>query len=106
MRCRFAAAFAARNRDAWVAAFAGRDACVAPVLTTEETLADPHLAARATVVEIDGVPQPSPAPRFSATPAALDRPPPSPGEHTDAVLADAGYEPEEIAALREGGAVA
>ncbi len=106
MRRRFAAAFAARNRDAWVAAFAGRDACVAPVLTTEETLADPHLAARATVVEIDGVPQPSPAPRFSATPAALDRPPPSPGEHTDAVLADAGYEPEEIAALRKSGAVA
>jgi alpha-methylacyl-CoA racemase len=106
MRRRFAAAFAARNRDAWVAAFAGRDACVAPVLTTEETLADPHLAARATVVEIDGVPQPSPAPRFSATPVALDRPPPSPGEHTDAVLADAGYGPEEIAALREGGAVA
>jgi alpha-methylacyl-CoA racemase len=106
MRRRFAAAFSARNRDAWVAAFAGRDACVAPVLTTEETLADPHLAVRATVVEIDGVPQPSPAPRFSATPAALDRPPPSPGEHTDAVLADAGYGPEEIAALREGGAVA
>jgi alpha-methylacyl-CoA racemase len=106
MRRRFAAAFATQPRDEWVAAFAGRDACVAPVLTTEETLADPHLAARATVVEIDGVPQPSPAPRFSATPAVLDRPPPAAGEHTDAVLADAGYGPGEIAALREGGAVA
>jgi alpha-methylacyl-CoA racemase len=106
MRRRFAAAFATRPRDEWVAHFAGRDACVAPVLTTEETLADPHVAARGTVVEIEGVLQPSPAPRFSATPATLDRPPPSPGEHTDEVLAGLGYAPGEIASLRSAGAVA
>jgi alpha-methylacyl-CoA racemase len=106
MRRRFAAAFATRPRDDWVAHFAGRDACVAPVLTTEETLTDPHLAARATVVEIEGVPQPSPAPRFSATPASLDRPPPAPGEHTDEVLAGLGYAPDEIESLRSAGAVA
>ncbi|HET9610988.1 MAG TPA: CaiB/BaiF CoA-transferase family protein [Acidimicrobiales bacterium] len=105
MRRRFADVFAARPRDAWVAHFAGRDACVAPVNTTEETFADPHMAARATVVQPDGVAQPSPAPRFSATPAALDRPPPAPGEHTDEVLADLGYGPGDIATLHESGAV-
>ena len=47
LRARLGAAFATRSRDEWVAHFAGRDACVAPVLTTEETLADPHLAAGA-----------------------------------------------------------
>ena len=106
MREQFARAFASRPRDEWVAHFAGRDACVAPVLTTEETPADPHLAARATVVEVEGVLQPSPAPRFSATPATLDRPPPAPGEHTDEVLAGLGYAPGEIASLREAGTVA
>jgi alpha-methylacyl-CoA racemase len=106
MRRRFTAAFATRGRDEWVAHFAGRDACVAPVLITQETLADPHLAARGTVVEVEGVPQPAPAPRFSATPAVLDRPPPAPGEHTDEVLAGLGYAPGEIASLRSAGAVA
>ncbi|HEX6417647.1 MAG TPA: CaiB/BaiF CoA-transferase family protein [Acidimicrobiales bacterium] len=106
MRRRFAEAFATRSRAEWVAHFAGRDACVAPVNTTEETFADPHMRARATVVEPGGVAQPSPAPRFSLTPAALDRPPPSPGEHTDEVLADLGYGPGDIALLHESGAVA
>jgi alpha-methylacyl-CoA racemase len=106
LRARFTAAFATRTRDEWVAHFAGRDACVAPVLTTEETLADPHLVARGTVVEVEGVPQPAPAPRFGATPATLDRPPPAPGEHTDEVLAELGYGPEERIALRAAGTVA
>ena len=106
MRAGFAAAFATRDRDAWTRHFAGRDACVAPVLTTEETFADPHLAARGTVLDVDGVPQPAPAPRFGATPAALDRPPPAPGEHTDEVLAEAGWTAPEITDLRAAGTVA
>jgi alpha-methylacyl-CoA racemase len=106
MRRRFGAVFATRERDEWVAHFAGRDACVAPVNTTDETFADPHLVARGTVVEPEGVPQPAPAPRFGATPATLERPPPRPGEHTDEVLAGLGYRDGEIAALRAGGAVA
>jgi alpha-methylacyl-CoA racemase len=106
MRTRFGAVFATRPRDEWVAHFAGRDACVAPVNTTEETFADPHLVARGTVIEPDGVPQPTPAPRFSATPTTLDRPPPQPGEHTDEVLAGLGYDAGSVAALRSGGAVA
>jgi alpha-methylacyl-CoA racemase len=105
MRARFAATFLTRKRDEWVAHFAGRDACVAPVNTTEETLADPHLVARGTVVEVDGVPQPAPAPRFSGTPAAVDRPAPEAGEHTDELLAGLGYGPDAVTALREAGAV-
>jgi alpha-methylacyl-CoA racemase len=105
MRERFAATFLSRTRDEWVAHFAGRDACVAPVNTTEETLADPHLAARGTVVEVDGVPQPAPAPRFSGTPAAVDRPAPEAGEHSDEILAGLGYTPDAVAALRAAGAV-
>jgi alpha-methylacyl-CoA racemase len=57
------------------------------------------------VVEVEGVPQPAPAPRFGATPASLDRPPPAPGEHTDDVLAELGYGPEERIALRSAGTV-
>lgn len=68
MRRRFADTFATRPRDAWVAHFAGRDACVAPVNTTEETFADAHMAARATVVEPGGVAQPSPAPPLQRHP--------------------------------------
>jgi len=105
MRERFAEAFATRTRDDWVAHFAGRDACVAPVNTTEDTLADPHLRARGTVVEVDGVPQPAPAPRFSGTPAALTRPAPEAGEHTDEILTGLGYAADAVAALRAGGAV-
>jgi alpha-methylacyl-CoA racemase len=105
MRARFAATFLTRTRDEWVAHFAGRDACVAPVNTTEETLADAHLVARGTVVEVDGVPQPAPAPRFSGTPAAVDRPAPEAGEHSDEILAGLGYAPDAVAALRAAGAV-
>ena len=106
MRERFAATFRTRARDEWVAHFAGRDACVASVNTTEEALADTHLAARGTVVEVDGVVQPAPAPRFGGTPAALDRPPPGVGEHTGEILAGLGYDDDAVAALRASGAVA
>lgn len=98
--------FASRTRDQWAAAFEGSDACVAPVLTLSEAPAHPHLAARGTFVEHGGLLQPAPAPRFSRTPSALSRPPVLPGQHTDEVLADAGFSPGEVAALREAGAVA
>ncbi len=70
LRARIGGAIAARPRDAWTEVFAGTDACVTPVLTFTEALTDPHLAARATFVTVDGVDQPAPAPRFSRTPAA------------------------------------
>jgi alpha-methylacyl-CoA racemase len=67
LRDRFTAAFATRTRDEWAAVFAGTDACVAAVLALHEVPDHPHLAARSTLVEHDGVRQPSPAPRFSRT---------------------------------------
>ncbi|MDP9796602.1 alpha-methylacyl-CoA racemase [Catenuloplanes nepalensis] len=84
----FESAFATRTRDEWVKVFAGGDACVAPVLSLGEATRDPHLTARGTFAERDGVVQPGPAPRFSGTPAALGRPPALPGADTDDVLTE------------------
>ena len=98
--------FARRSRDAWAAHFADSDACVAPVLDLAEAPAHPHHRARGTFAEVGGVLQPSPAPRLSRTPGAIDRPPPRPGEHTDEVLGELGLDADAIAALREVGVVA
>jgi alpha-methylacyl-CoA racemase len=103
---RLAAIFRTRTRDDWAALFEGTDACVAPILDMEEAPRHPHNAARGTFALRDGVVQPAPAPRFSATPAEIGAPPPLRGEHTDAVLADFGVPAEEIAALRQSGAIA
>lgn len=70
LRERFAEAVATRTRDEWAALAEGTDACVAPVLTMAEAPTHPHLAARGTFVEVDGIVQAAPAPRFSRTPAA------------------------------------
>ncbi|MET0902821.1 MAG: CaiB/BaiF CoA-transferase family protein [Acidimicrobiales bacterium] len=94
-----------RRREEWLARAEGTDACVAPVLTMSQAAQHPHIRARGTIIERDGVPQPAPAPRFSATPATLDRPPCTPGQHTDEVLAEAGYTPTEITRLRHANTV-
>ena len=98
--------FRTRTRDEWAQVFEGSDACVAPVLTLTEARAHPHLATRATFVEADGTPQPAPAPRFSRTPGAIAGPPVLPGQHTDEILAAAGFSADEVATLRRSGAVA
>ncbi|TCO72824.1 CaiB/BaiF CoA transferase family protein [Rhodovulum euryhalinum] len=74
-RACLAAAFQTRTRAEWLARFEGVDACLGPVLDWDEAQAHPHNAARATFVEAGGVPQPAPAPRFSATPAPRPSPP-------------------------------
>lgn len=99
-------AFAGRPRGEWLERASGSDACLAPVLTMGEAVDHPHLRSRGTIVEREGVPQPAPAPRFSATPAGLDRPPAVPGQHTDEVLLAWGFSREEISELRSGGTVA
>lgn len=106
MRELFAARFATRSRDEWAAHFDGTDACVAPVLSMAEAGHHPHYLARETFVEVDGVPQPGPAPRFSASPAWIDGPPSRPGSDTDRVLSEAGFSPSEISKLRDSGAIA
>jgi alpha-methylacyl-CoA racemase len=103
---RFAAVIRTRTRDEWEAVFAGRDACVAPVLSMAEAPEHPHNVARGTFVERFGVVQAAPAPRFGRTPAELDRPPAFPGQHTDEVLGEWGFSGDEIAGLREGRAIA
>jgi alpha-methylacyl-CoA racemase len=90
LRARLAEAFAARTRAEWTQIFEGTDACVAPVLSLTEAGRHPHLAARGTYADRDGVVQPAPAPRFSATPAGPVGRPAEPGEHTREVLADWG----------------
>ena len=86
LREAFAAAFASRTRDEWAAALDGTDACVTPVLEPGEVAAHPHLAARGTVVEVDGVPRAAPAPRFSRTPAGPPGPPVPRGADVAALL--------------------
>ncbi len=105
LRDRFTAVFAQRTRDEWAAVFAGTDACVAPVLGLAEAPAHPHATARNAFVEIAGVRQPAPAPRFGRTAAAEPTAPPTPGADTDTVLAGLGLTGAEIAALRATGAV-
>ncbi len=68
LREAFTQAFAAHPRGHWERAFEGTDACVTPVLEPREAPGHPHLAARGTFTEVDGVVQAAPAPRFSRTP--------------------------------------
>jgi alpha-methylacyl-CoA racemase len=90
LRARLTKAFATRTRAQWAQAFAGRDACVAPVLDLDEAEREPHLHERGTYTREFGVTQPAPAPRFSLTPSRIAGPPPMPGQHTDEVLRDWG----------------
>jgi alpha-methylacyl-CoA racemase len=102
---RFAALFRTRTRDEWAAAFEGTDACGAPVLSPWEAHNHPHNEARGTFVEVAGVVQPGPVPRFSRTPASISRPPSPSGAFCDEVLADWGVDAERIASLRKAGTI-
>ncbi|MFV0132592.1 CaiB/BaiF CoA transferase family protein [Streptomyces sp. HMX87] len=88
LREAIAARFKSRTRDEWTAVFADSDACVAPVLSLREAPHHPHLAARGTFTDHDGITQPAPAPRFSATPTAVRTGPARPGADTEAVARD------------------
>ncbi|AXK32568.1 CoA transferase [Streptomyces armeniacus] len=88
LRAAIAARFRTRTRDEWARVFADSDACVAPVLSLREAPEHPQLAARGTFVEHDGITQPAPAPRFSATPGAVRSGPARPGAHTAEVARD------------------
>jgi alpha-methylacyl-CoA racemase len=105
LRDMVATRIAERTQADWCAVFEGSDACFAPILSMADAPNDPHNAARKTFVELDGVVQPAPAPRFSATPGAIQSPPPALGQHNDDALGDWGMTAAEIAALRESGAL-
>jgi len=88
LRARFTGVFLTRTRDEWAEVFAGTDACVTPVLAFGEVAEHPQVAARDTIITIDGVAQAAPAPRFSRTPTAIPTSPPVRGSDTEAVIAD------------------
>ncbi len=106
MKRRIGAIFKTKTRAEWCAQMEGSDICFAPVLSLAEAPEHPHMKARGTFVEIDGVVQPGPAPRFSRTPGAVQGPPAAPGQHTDEALSAWGLSDDRIADLRKSGAVA
>jgi len=105
LRERFTQIFNSKTRDEWREILEHTDACFAPVLTMSEATEHPHIRARDTVVELEGVQQPAPAPRFSRTRGAITRRAAQPGQHTDEALADWGFDPHELAKLRDAGAI-
>jgi alpha-methylacyl-CoA racemase len=105
MKDKVAAIFKTKSRDEWCALMEHTDVCFAPVLSIPEAVAHPHNQARQTFVEVAGITQPAPAPRFSRTPGSIDRPPAHAGQHTDEALAAWGIPQSDIAKLRETGAV-
>jgi alpha-methylacyl-CoA racemase len=87
-KAEWAALFATKTRDEWAALLADSDACVQPVLDWTEAQAHPHLVARSTFVDVAGLTQPAPAPRFSRTPGSVRAPAPYAGQHTEEILAE------------------
>ncbi len=105
LRAAFAAAFKKKTRDEWCTEMEGSDVCFAPVLTIAEAAQHPHNQARKAFIEVNGVSQPAPAPRFSRTPGAVARGAPRRGEGGAQALADWGFSQTEIEAIRANGAV-
>lgn len=104
LKSRLAAHLATRTRDEWCVLMEGSDACVAPVLDMDEAPEHPHNRARGTFIEVGGVVQPAPAPRFSRSTPATPRPPKH-GATGEDVLADWGFTPDAIDGLRRAGAI-
>jgi alpha-methylacyl-CoA racemase len=98
-------AFKTRTREDWQNVLEGSDVCFAPVLTLEEAAHHPHNVARQTFIEVGGVTQNAPAPRFSRTPAATPAPGHSAGLDTQGVLLEVGVSHAEYQRLRTAGAV-
>jgi alpha-methylacyl-CoA racemase len=103
LRKRFTEVFRGKTRDAWCTVFEGSDACFAPVLSFSEARSHAHNVARRGYVEVGGIPQPAPAPRFSRTPGAVSRKPPERGEGGRAALADWGLGAADIEKLKKLG---
>ena len=104
LRTRFAAVVATKTVDEWMAIFDGTDACVAPVLSFTEARTHPHAVARNAFIDVGGVVQPAPAPRFDRTPGAVQGPPPERGHRGREALADWGFSDDDVAALASLGA--
>lgn len=97
--------FRTKTRLEWCKIMEGTDVCFAPILTMDEAMEYPHNVSREVFVEMNGIKQAAPAPRFSRTKPEIRRPPAVPGQNTEEVLADWGFSIEEIASLRDAGVV-
>lgn len=102
---KFAAVFVTRSRDEWCARLQQVDACVSPVLDMKEAPCAAHHVARQAFVEVNGVLQPAPAPRFSRTAPDATGAPALPGQHTEQILEEIGYSASAVAQLREQGVI-
>ena len=106
MKSRLTALFKTKTRDEWCQIMEGSDVCFAPVLTIPEAYQHPHNVARKTFVEVAGVKQPAPSPRFSRTVSEIKRPPPHAGQHTREALLEWGFSAEDVKKLRDAKAIA
>ena len=97
--------FKTRSRLEWCELLEGTDVCFAPVLDMEEAPQHPHNQARETFITRDGVVQPAPAPRFSRTKPEIQHSPARPGEHSREILADWGFNADELRALEAAAAI-
>jgi alpha-methylacyl-CoA racemase len=102
-KARLAEVFKTKPLEEWCALLEGTNTCFAPVLTLAEAPAHPHNVERRTFVEVDGVVQPAPAPRFSRTPAPVTTPPAAAGQHTTEVLLEWGFSRAEVELLLGAG---
>jgi alpha-methylacyl-CoA racemase len=100
LRTFFTQKFREKTRDAWCEILKDSEVCFAPVLSMAEAPHHPHMKARGTFVELDGVVQPAPAPRFSRTKPEIRHSAGSAGDQTDGALGDWGFSATEIAALK------
>ncbi|HYA76317.1 MAG TPA: CaiB/BaiF CoA-transferase family protein [Burkholderiaceae bacterium] len=105
LRARLGAHLRTRTRDQWCERLEGTDACVTPVLGLDEAPQHPHNRARATFLAADGGVEPAPAPRFSRSACHVQRPAPTPGEHSVEILRDWGVGTETIETLQQSGAI-
>ena len=105
LRERLTEVFKSKTRAEWTALMEGSDVCFAPVLPMSEARAHPHVVARGSIVEHDGMDQPAPAPRFSRTEVEIAGEARLPGDDTEAVLTSFGFREEEIEKLLASGAV-
>jgi alpha-methylacyl-CoA racemase len=105
LKQKIAAVIKTKTRDAWDKLMEGTDVCYAPVLSLSEAPNHPHNRARGSFVEIEGVVQPGPAPKFSRTKVEVQGPAPTSGQHNDQILSEFGFSGADIAALKSSGAI-
>jgi len=103
MREAFSKTFRTKTREEWCRVFDGSDACFAPVLSFSEARRHPQALARASFIDVGGVEQPAPAPRFSRTPGAVRGAPPERGQDGRQALGDWGLNAAQVQKLRSLG---